>query len=178
MTLPTDIILPFRPDQFLSDDPVEREKYQQELVNSLTSMYQDLARTSNGTVKSVDVVVKGANVPGTGTYSHQVGWVRRQGNWAEFWFDVQWTNHTGNGVMYVELPYKTKKSLQAPWIGVVQASTVAFGGGRTYLTINAAQDTFRGEIWANGTGVAAQAINLASPGRLQGHISYLGQEFA
>ena len=141
-------------------------------------MYQDLARTINGTIKSFTPVIKGTTAAGTGTYARQVGWVRRQGIFVDAFFDVQWTAHSGAGALYIELPYKTKNTDGAPWIGVIQPSSLGFGAGKTYLTINGISDTFRGEIWANGTGVTTSALSVASPGRLQGHISYLGQEFS
>jgi len=178
MTLPTDIIFPFRPEQINSKDPAQLAEYMRDLVYTLSRTYQDTAQAVNGDIRQFTPVVKGFTIEGVGTYTHQIGWYLRQGIIVDVWFDVKWTAHTGNGFIYVELPYKVKDSLQKPWVGVVQAGDFTFGAGRTYLVINAIPNTFRCEVFAQGTGLATLQNAVQATGHLIGHIRYVGQEFA
>ncbi len=178
MTLPTNIILPLRTDAILSGNPKDLEKYQRELIFSLQRMYEDIVQNVNGDIREFTSEVFGVTTAGSGTYDHQTGWYLRQGIMVDIWFDVQWTGHTGTGNLFLQLPYKVfnASTTDKPFVGVLQPDTVTFATG-TAAVINAISDTFRGEIWEYGSGIASANIALAGTGQIIGHIRYVGTEF-
>lgn len=171
MSLPTDYIFPTGG----SSDP--------EFMRSLTRMYQMLAQEINGDFRwnlaplsqRFTPVLKGVSSVGAGTYTHQVGWVYRQGLLVDLWFDVEWTGHTGTGALYVELPYKAIQTEEKPFPGVVQTSNISYGSGNTGLVIKAIPDTYRGEFATYGSGKATANFDVVTSGQLIGHIRYIGQ---
>ena len=129
MTVPTNIVLPLRRDFGTKEDI---DKYLVDLIFELQQMYEQLASGINGDIKSSyylqrqqwTPILKGATTAGTFTYSHQIGWVFRQGLIVDVWFDILWTNQAGAaGNLYVELPYKVAVSDQKPFVGVLQTAT-------------------------------------------------------
>ena len=174
MTLPTDIIYPYRPEQINSEDPAQREEYMRDLIFKLTRVYQDQAQAINGDQQAFTPTVKGATTSGTGTYSHQIAWYLRQGLMVDVWFDVKWTAHTGTGNIYIEMPFKSANSLQKPWVGVLQTGNWTIGS--TWPNLNVIPDTFRCEVWQSGSGVATTNQTVQGTGHLIGHVRYIGQE--
>jgi len=175
LTLPTSIILP----QYRgSEDVAQVVKYQKELVYSLQRMYENVVQNVNGDIRQFTPQVFGATTAGAGTYSSQVGWYLRQGIMVDLWFDVTWTAHTGNGNLYLQLPYKTfnASTTAIPFVGVLQPDSVTFATG-TAAVINAFPDSFRGDIWSYGSGIPSANVALAGTGQLRGHIRYVGTEF-
>ena len=115
------------------------------------------------------------STPGTFTYTHQTGWVLRQGLMVDVWVDVEWSaTGTAAGDLFVELPYKVAVSEQMPFVGIVQPSAITYTGG-TEIVINAINDTYRGEFWNTGDGFTTANQSVVSSGRLIFHIRYLGQ---
>jgi hypothetical protein len=178
MTLPTDIIFPFRPETFNADDPKKFQDYMQQLVDKLTDMYQQIAQNVNGWIKPWTPSLFGVSAANV-TYANQFGWSRRSGIVTELWFDLTWTACSSGGDVGIQLPYKTAKSSGAPWVGVIQSSSSSntFGGGYTYLVWNATPDTSEGLIVQCGSGISSTPIQLANKGGYKGYIQYLGQEF-
>ena len=177
MTLPTDIIFPFRPEQLTSDDPQKRVEYQRDFVFTLTRMYQDMAQAINGDIRDFTATVLGATTTGTGTYTKQSGTYLRQGLMVDYWFDIEWTAHTGTGNLTIQLPYKVRNVLNQPWIGVVTVDDITFPAGTTYVTIRGINSTYTAEVIASGSAISSANIPIASPGQLRGHIRFLGVEF-
>lgn len=183
MTLPTNIILPLHAEHITSGDPKDLEKYLRELNFSLQKMYEQLAQGINGDIRA-DYgqgrqkwvpVLKGTSTEGTFTYSHQSGWVLRQGIVTDVWGDVEWTGSgTAAGNLYVELPYKVALTNDKPFVGVVQSSTLAYTGG-TGIVVNGISDTYRGEFWNVGSGFATANQSVVAAGQLIFHIRYIGQ---
>jgi hypothetical protein len=180
LTLPTNIIFPLRAD-FTKLEDIDR--YLRDLVFQLQRMYEDIADEVNGNIKSnVGIqrnqwtpILKGTTVSGTFTYTHQIGWVLRQGLMRDVFFDVLWTGAgAAAGNLYIELPYIVANSEQMPFSSALQTSTISYGAGRTLLSINAIPNTFRGEIWSSGSGISTANVSVAASGRLIGHIRYLG----
>lgn len=176
MTLPIDIIFPLRPDQIRAGGQ-QLELYIRDLVNSLTDMYKDVVNVVNGSLRQFTPVIAGRTTAGTGTYSWQSGWYLRQGLMVDVWFDVQWTAHTGTGVMYLILPYKVANSENRPFAGTLATSTLAYTAGYTATFCEAEPDTFRCNLVQYGSGVAMANFNVTAAGRLIGHVRYPGQEF-
>ena len=175
MTLPTNIIFPIHTQRILSGEPEELNRYIQELIFTLQRMYEDIVESVNGDFQLFTPNLFGTTSAGAGTYTHQEGWYLRQGLMTDIWFDILWTAHTGTGNLYLELPFEVIDSNQMPFVGVLQPSSIAYTGG-TELVINAIPDTFRGEIWFTGNGVATGNQLVTATGRLIGHIRYIGVE--
>ncbi len=186
MTFSPDIALPFHKELISSNDGEDRLKYMRELVTQLQDELRALRRdidgyyswseNSNGQGEYWLPAVYGTTVAGVGTYAanKQVGIARRAGYLVDVFFDVTWTGHTGTGNLYVELPYKPIEAQEKPFVGVIQDSNITYTAG-TRLVINAIPDTFRGEIWTCGGGVATGNQGIVTSGQLIGHIRYIGQ---
>ncbi len=181
MTIPETITFPLRAD-FEEFEDVDR--YQRDLIFQLQGMYEQLAQGINGTIRSDTALQRsnwtpkldGTAVSGTFTYTHQIGWVLRQGNLTDIWFDVLWTNAgAATGNLFLELPYKVANSSQKPFNGSLQTATIAYGVGQSLLHINATPSTYRGEIWSSGSGTATANVPVAAAGQLIGHVRYLGE---
>jgi len=181
LTLPTNIILPSP-----TADPESFIKYQQDLISSLQSMYEDIAENVNGEFRSEygpdeggswTPILKGTTSAGIFTYSSQVGWALRKGIMVDAWFDIIWTSQSGaSGNLYVELPYLVAVSNGMPFVGTIQSSGITYSGG-TGIVINAIQNTFRGELWNVGSGFTTANQSVTSSGRITGSIRYIGQEY-
>jgi hypothetical protein len=180
MTIPSTITFPLRAD-FSDFNDVDR--YMRDMVFELQNMYEELAAGVNGSIKSDAQIqrenwtpeMEGTGVSGTFTYTHQVGWVFRQGIIVDCWFDVAWTaSGAAAGNLYLKLPYKVANSNQMPFSEALQTSTIAYGAGQSVLSVNAIPNTFRGEIWSSGSGTVTANIAVAAAGRLLGHIRYIG----
>lgn len=177
MTLPTDIILPLRPEQ-IGAGGKDLEIYMRDLVNTLTDMYQDVVGVVNGSLQKWTPKVYGLTTAGEGTYTRQDGWYLRQGLITDLWFNITWSAHTGTGGLAVILPYKAAKSSGQPWVGTIQSESAnAFGAGYTYLVWKAEQDSTQGTIVRCGSGIASAQQQIAPTGSYVGHIRYVGQQF-
>jgi hypothetical protein len=179
LTLPSNIIFPLRGD---FSDFGDIDRYLRDLIFQLQRMYEDLAEGVNGDIKSSVAVQNsqwtptliGTTTPGSFTYTHQVGWVLRRGLMTDVYGDIAWSASGGAaGNLYVELPYQVANSEEMPFPGVVQPSSVTYTAG-TNLVINAIPNTFRGEFWCVGTGIATTNQAVVATGRLIFHLRYLG----
>lgn len=178
MTLPTNIILPLRTDY--SDEDLDR--YIRDVVFQIQDFYEQVADNVNGFIRNnaeVDQAVWTPTLAGTGsgtfTYTQQAGWSIRQGIFTEIFFDIIWSSTTATGNLYVELPYKVTFSDGMPFVGVLQPSSIGFGGG-TNLVINGIQNSYRGEIWSVGSGAVTANLAVPASGRLIGTLRYIGLE--
>lgn len=180
MTLPTNIIFPLRADLNQVEDI---NKYLGDFTFELQRMYEQLAQGINGDIRANVYTQRnqwlpelaGTGVAGTFTYTRQVGWAYRQGLLTDIWFDVEWTGSgAAAGNLYLILPYRVAKSNGMPFANDIQSSTLNYGAGRTVLSINAIPDTFRGEFWTSGSGVATANLPVAGAGRVIGFLRYLG----
>lgn len=180
MTLPSNHIYPLINDFKSIEDA---NKYIRDLIFSLQQRDEQLAQSVNGDIRgnaytqrqNWTPILKGVTTPGTFTYSHQIGWVLRQGLIVDCWFDILWSANVGAvGNLYVELPYKVATSSQKPFVGVLQTATLNYGAGQSVLTINAIPSTYRGEIWSSGSTTATANIAVAAAGQLIGHCRYIG----
>ena len=184
MTLPSTITFPLRGD---FEDFEDVDRYLHDLTFELQRMYEQLSQGVNGTVRSDTALQRsnwtptlfGTTVAGTFTYNHQIGWVQRTGNITDIWFDVSWSaSGAAAGNLFLELPYKVANSAQKPFSSALQTSLISYGGGRTVLSINAIPNTFRGEMWASGSGVTTINVPAApgqqTGGQLIGHLRYMG----
>lgn len=187
MTLPSTIILPLHTDRIESGEPRELSDYMRDLVFELQNMYESLAGVVNGNIRAdYDItqaswlpILKGSTTAGTFTYTHQVGYSLRRGIITDVWFDIEWSSAgTAAGNLIIELPYKVAKvstSGTKPFIGVVQSSNVTFTSG-TDIVVNAMPNTFDGEFWNVGDGVATANQGIDGTGQLIGHVRYIGQQ--
>ena len=180
MTLPTTINLPLRVD-YSSFEDINR--YLADFTYEIQSMYEQLAQGVNGDIKANvytqkenwTPTLKGTGVAGSFTYANQIGWVLRRGLHVTVWFDVRWTvSGAAAGNLYLELPYKVANSAQKPFSNTIQPSSLAYGAGVSTLHINAISNTFRGEIWTSGSGIATANFAVAGSGQLIGSLSYMG----
>src|ERR1051325_426199 len=176
MTLPTDWILPLNEERLDSGNPVLIADYLRELVGSLKSIYQDLSQATNGDIREFKPQIFGATTPGNGTYTVQDGWYLRKGLMVDYWFAMNWTAHTGGGLAYIQLPYKVKSTLSAPFVGHVHGTsnyTAAYNG----MFGLCAPSTFEYRIYAEASaGAPFVQLQLLTSGTLFGHIRYIGQE--
>jgi len=185
MTVPENWNFPLHTERILALPKDQQEKYFRELIFDLQRMYEQLADGINGDIRSYAsespktwTPTLGSSASETFTYSgggHQVGWIWRHGIFVDVWFDVKWTAASGTaGNLYLELPYEVATSDQKPFVGVVQASSVTYTGGAD-LVINAIPDTYTGEFWYTGTGVASANQVSVATGQLAGHLRYIGK---
>lgn len=181
MTLPSDIFFPYDRNRILSGKPEEIESYLRELTVNLEQMYGNLVQNINGLIRADFTtddwtpILKGTTLAGSFTYSHQHGWVLRRGIIVDVWGDIDWTATTATGNLYVELPYRVAITNQMPFVGTVQSDTFAYTGG-TYCVINGISNTYRGEIWNSGTGIASVNQAVTASGRVIFHLRYIGQD--
>ena len=99
----------------------------------------------------------------------------RRGIIVDVWFDVLWSGvGTAANNLYLNLPYKVALSDEKPFIGVVQPSSITCTTG-TEIVINAIPDTYRGEFWNTGSGVATGNQQVVASGQLIGYLTYIGQ---
>jgi len=178
MSLPSNITLPLRVD-YQNDEDMDR--YLRDLVYELQGMYENLTDNINGFIRNnadIDqskwVPTLAGTVAGPFIYTRQVGWSIRQGIYTEVFADIAWSSTTSTSNLYLELPYKVTRSDGMPFVGTVQASSIAFGAGRTDLVINAIPNTYKGEIWSIGSGVATANLAVPASGRLIVHLRYIG----
>ncbi len=182
MTLPTTIIFPTKVN---FRDLKDISRYSQDMTFQLQRSYEDIAQAVNGDFRSSffepdfnwTPLLVGTTTPGTFTYTRQVGWTLRQGIMVDAWFDMIWTASGGTtGNLFIMLPYQVAMTDGIPFSSSLQTSTIAYGAGKTLLSINAISETFRGEIWSSGSGVATNNVAVAASGQLIGHIRYIGNE--
>lgn len=182
MTVPTNIIFPVRVD-LQSNEDINR--YLKDLVYELQTMYEQLAQGVNGDIKASAFTdsekwtptMAGTTTAGTFTYTHQTGWVLRQGIMTDIWFDVAWTNAgAAAGNLYLTLPYKVARSDNIPFSSAIQTSTLNYGAGKSVLSINGIPNTFRGEIWSSGSAAVTANVAVAAAGRVIGHLRYMGEQ--
>jgi len=180
MTVPKSIFLPTKKD---GNGDEGSDKYLLEMIYEVQRMYDNLAKGINGDIKSSFLsqkqnwtpTLEGTGVTGTFTYTNQYGWVLRQGLMVDVWADIWWTASGGaTGNLYVVLPYIVANSSGGPFVGSVQSSIFAYGAGQTYVVINAMPNTYRGEFWASGSGVATTRLAVPNAGHLLFHVRYLG----
>jgi len=178
MSLPSSIILPLRVNY---TDQNDIDRYLTDLVHELEGMYGNIADNINGFIRNDGETdqsqwtptLGGTTTAGTFTYTNQTGWSIRQGIFTELFFDITWSTTTATGNLYVELPYKVVNSEGMPFVGVLQPSSIGFGGG-VNLVINGIPNTYRGEIWSIGTGAATANLAVQASGRLIGQLKYIG----
>ncbi|NGX36866.1 MAG: hypothetical protein K1000chlam2_00011 [Chlamydiae bacterium] len=184
MTLPSNIILPLHSDYIKSGEPKDMDDYMRELNFSLQRMYEMIAEAVNGTIRAdfgVDSdlwtpLLKGTTTSGSFTYTHNTGWVLRQGIIVDVWFDIQWSATGGaSGNLFIELPYKVALANQKPFVGVVQSSALTYTGG-TGIVVNGISNTFRAEFWNVGSAFTTARQAVVGSGQLIGHIRYIGQQ--
>lgn len=184
MTVPETWDFPLQTEKLLGLEAEQRDRQFREFVSDLVRMYDVLADGINGNIRSYAdptpltwTPTLNGSTAGTFTYNHQVGWIWRAGLFVELWFDVSWSAKDGTvaGDLYLELPYEVATSDQKPFVGVVQPSSVTYTGGAD-LVINAIPDTYRGEFWYTGTGVATAKQQVVASGQLIGHIRYIGKQ--
>ena len=178
MSLPSNITLPLRVD-YQSDEDMDR--YLRDLVYELQGMYENLTDNINGFIRNnadIDqsqwLPTLNGTVAGTFTYTSQVGWSIRQGIYTEVFADITWSATTAGGNLYLELPYRVTISDGMPFVGTVQASSVAYLGN--YLVINAIPNTYRGEIYSVTPAGATANLAVPASGRLIIHSRYIGIE--
>ena len=184
MSIPETTILPMNSDR-IQKGGKDLDRYIRDLVLKLQNNYSDVAEAINGQFRrDTDIgnhqwkpVIKDS-VTDTTTfnYTHQTGWVLRQGVLVDVWFDVQWGSESGTigGNMILELPYQVAITNNKPFVGVLQSSVFTYTGG-TEAVINAVSDTFTAEIWNVGdTFTTANQASVAA-GHLIGNIRYVGK---
>ena len=176
MTLPTEWIFPLNEERLRSGNPNQIGEYVEELITTLTSMYQNVSQATNGDIRQYIPLVFGKTVAGQGTYSVQDGWYLRKGLLVDLWFAVSWSGHTGTGDAYIQLPYKVKRTLSTPFVGSLHG-TYNYTGGYTGMFTLANSDTFENLLYKDGPGgLPAIPLQLLTSGTLFGHIRYIGQE--
>jgi len=182
MTLPITVIFPTRVN-FRDIQDVNR--YLLDLTFQLQRSYEDIAQAVNGDFRANTFepdfqwmpILEGTTNPGNFTYTSQVGWALRKGIMVDSWFDIEWTASGGaTGDLFIILPYEVAMTDGIPFSEALQTSTISYGAGKTILSINAISETFRGEIWSSGSGVATNNVGVVASGRLIGHIRYIGNE--
>lgn len=177
MTLPQDILFPKPQDYQVEVSPKE---YLDDLVFSLQDMYEQVANVANGSFRNSQETdstqwlpeLAGTTSAGSFTYVNQYGWSVRSGIMVDLYIDISWTATTATGNLYLKLPYRVTKSAGIPFVGVCQ-TTLTYTAG-TYCTINAIPNTYRGEFYNSGNGVAMQNQVIRNTGRVVAHLRYIG----
>jgi len=177
MTIPSDIIYPFRPEEITSAKPEELSKYVRDLVFTMSRTYQDTAEAVNGNIRDFTPTVVGLTTAGTGTYSYQSGIYLRQGLLVDYWFDVSWTAHTGAGNLGVGLPYQCRSQANTVWHNSCMTYNITFPAGRTYASLVCLNDTFTAALVVGGSAVTDANVTIPASGRIRAHLRYLGVGF-
>jgi len=181
MTIPQETILPVHSERIMAGGH-DLDRYIRELVKKLTEDYQSLAQGVNGElrndqdtgIRAYTPTISGSTAAGAGTYTHQNGWVFRQGLLVDVWFDIRWSAHTGTGNLLVDLPYLVAQNSQEPWVCAVAAQNITF---TDYLTGNALSNTRTLEILDNRSGTTWANIAITNADTtLRGHVRYVGQQ--
>ena len=179
MSLPSTRILP----RTVKTQKPETDQDMASALYELQAAYESIAESVNGSFKSSYLLqrnqwmplLKGTTTAGIFTYTVQRGWVFRKGIMVDVWGEIGWSANVGAaGNLYVELPYQVALSDDKPFIGTVQASSIAFGAGNTMIHIDAIPTTYRGEIWVSGSGVAESNLAVPASGKLIFNIRYIG----
>jgi hypothetical protein len=180
MTIPSNIILPMPPDG---------DEYLRELIYRLQDMYEQLATNANGTYLYANAdtttsifqgvwipILKGISTTMSFTYTQQIGYCVRKGLIVNAFFDVSWSGSSGTpSDVYLELPYKVRKSNGYPFICPLIVDSTVFAGN--YVVGVAVPDTYRLEVWDVVTAGSSARITLPTGGgRIAGSITYIGQE--
>lgn len=179
MTLPSNIILPLRTDYPEED----MDRYLRDLIYQIQNFYENISENVNGFIRNnaeIDQAVwiptiAGSSSSGSTTYTSQAGWSIRKGIFTEIFFDISWSSTSATGNLYVELPYIVTISDGIPFVGVLQPSSIGYGGG-TNLVINASPNSYRGYIYRTGSGIVTSQISVPGSGRLIGNLRYIGLE--
>lgn len=175
MTLPNDIIFPFRPSQIESAQPEKLAEYMRDLLYTLSRVYQDTAQAINGELNLFTPTIVGSSTPGTASYSTQVGWFFRQGLLVDIWCDLAYSGHTGSGNTQIVIPYEVANSIGSPFVGTCEnVSGVSLNGGRTYMVSRAIPENFRIAVDEAGSGVVSQPFPLVSSGQFRVHTRFIG----
>lgn len=186
MTIPETLLFPEFTESTASD-PLLLQKFNRELVRTLSKSYEDIAGEINGILRNSVEVVENPYIPTINDtapggsfafdYVHQYGWVLRQGLFVDVWFDVSWNNGVNfGGNLYLELPYKVATLTTAPteklFVGALQVDSLSYTGD--YCVINAIPNSRRGEIWECTTAAADANVAFEAAGQIMGHIRYVG----
>lgn len=183
MTIPSEILLP-RPPESLDK---ATSAYINELIYKLQEAYQQLATATNGTYlyanpDTTTTIQQGVwlpklqriTTPGTGTYTYQIGYSVRKGLMTHVFFDISWSAMSGAGDIYVQLPYKVRKSSQKPFICAISVDSLTITG--SYVVGVAIPDTYRLEVWQITSAGASARLSLPTSGKIAGSMIYIGQD--
>jgi hypothetical protein len=179
--IPSQIVLPYH--EFDIQDR-KLAAYIKELIVQLERAYETTARNVNGDIRSdqstqtpafTPTIRSSNNDQGTITYTHQTGWVFRQGLLVDVWFDVQWSAASGTptGNLILDLPYEVANSSNKPFVGTCQASNITFTND--YAVCNATPDTRELTFWDCASATATAQIAFDSSGQVIGHVRYIGK---
>jgi hypothetical protein len=180
MTIPSTTILPLHSER-IKQGGDELDKYLRELVTTLQKQYEEVAQGINGDFRSnfdedskkYTPTVSGSTSDGSGTYTHQIGWVHRRGVLVDYWFDIRWSAHTGTGDLEVDLPYLSIETEQYPFVCHVSVQNITFSG---YLTGTIDPGTRKLQIYDNVSGTTFNNIALTnSDTTIRGHLRYVAQ---
>lgn len=180
MTIPETTRLPFHEEHIASGGKA-LSAYMKELIKKLEDDYQVMAMTTNGTLRSdaspkqrnYTPTVSGGTTAGAGTYTHQTGWVMRQGLITDVWFDVRWSAHTGTGDLQLDLPYEAAYSDNEPFQGTLSAENLTFSG---FLTGSVLPDSRAMEVIDTQSGGASARVAITNADTtIRGHIRYVGK---
>jgi len=180
LTIPEKIIFPEYPEAG-NENPQAVNDYNRQMVRTLTSSYEEIATAVNGDIRNDQdtdsrqyvPTISGGTAVGIGTYTHQTGWVFRQGIIIDVWFDIRWSAHTGTGTLLVNLPYLSALSDNFPFVGSIQAANITFSG---YLTVDVIPNSRTASVRdiISGAGISDISITNADT-TIRGHLKYVGQ---
>lgn len=154
MTLPSDRL--FTPEI----DPIAIE---------LRKVYQDFVRQINGDAQTFTAKVFGATSAGAGTYTTQNGFYILSGQMVDVYYNIVWTNHTGTGNLYVEMPFLSNFS-DLNYMGIIENTAgINYSAGYTEIKTKLAPGTRQATVVESGDNVSAQQVAIMTSATITGY---------
>ena len=109
---------------------------------------------------------EGNTTAGTGTYLYQVGSYVKVGSLVQFQLNMQWTSHSGSGVVLIKgLPFTSKNTTNLFSIGSMYASGLPIATNHRAMPFMVANRTYFNVNQENGSG-GASSVNIDSAAQI------------
>ena len=153
-------------DFYFSDDPKE---FKVELKNYL----EDITLAINGVRGEWSPTIIGSTTDGETTYEVQNGYYVKVFDMVDLFYDVEWSNTTATGSIYIETPFVAQNFSSNIYSGICECNkTLVFPTGRTYITTKPLPGTRNLQITAFGDSVNAKVVTVDEASRLKGFVRF------
>ena len=109
---------------------------------------------------------EGNTTAGTGTYLYQVGSYVKVGSLVQFQLNMQWSSHSGSGVVLIKgLPFTSKNTTNLFSVGSMYASGLPIASNHRAMPFMVANRTYFNVNQENGSG-GASSVNIDSAAQI------------